>query len=74
MISMIQIKDAVQNHHLLLEERDQEVVLLGPEEMGFFVCVMEATVGFTTWVEKGKQRKTFEKCMVLKCIFKSMKF
>lgn len=70
---MIQIKDAGQNHHLFLEERDQEVVLLGPEEMGFFF-VMEATVGFTTWVKKGKQRKTFEKCIVLKCIFKRMKF
>lgn len=49
------------------------MVLLGPEEMGFFF-VMEATVGFTTWVKKGKQRKTFEKCIVLKCIFKRMKF
>lgn len=67
---MTQIKDAGQNGHLLLEERDQEVVLLGPKEVEFLA--MEATAGVTTWVEKGKQRKTSEKCIVLKCIFKSM--
>ena len=36
MISMNQIKDAGQNCHILLEERDQEVVLLGPEKNGIF--------------------------------------
>lgn len=42
-------------------------VLLSLEEVG--LLVIEATVGVTTWVE---WRKTSEKYIALKCIFKSV--
>lgn len=46
------------------------MVLLGPKEMGFLE--MEAIVEASPFVEKGKTRKTSEKYIVLKSIFKRM--
>lgn len=47
-----------------------KAVLLSPEEVG--LLVIEATIGVTTWVERGKQGKTSEKYIALKSIFKGV--
>lgn len=44
-----------------------KAVLLSPEEVG--LLVIEATIGVTTWVERGNSS---EKYIALKCIFKSI--